>query len=130
MTKETNCTACGLPATLTKTVALCARCGLAVAEEALGFVFAGVRDGSDVITLPAPPEEAMGAEEAKDVALQHLVSLKRRGATTVTFQDCRELMTLVGRSRGWVYQWLDARAKAGDLIKERTPEGVAYRFAA
>jgi hypothetical protein len=129
MTKELNCTGCGGPATLTKTVPLCSRCGLAVAEEALGFVFTGLRDGARVIELPAVPAQGMSPKEADDVAHQHLVALRRKGVERMTFGDFRELMGVTGRSRPWVYQWLDDRVKDGDLVKEKTADGVGYTFA-
>jgi hypothetical protein len=129
MTKEQNCTSCGGPATLTKTVALCSRCGLAVAEEALGFVFAGLRDGSGVIELPTLPQPAMSPRDASDIAHQRLVALRRKGAKRVGFQDFRDLMEVTGRSRPWVYQWLDDRVKDGDLVKEKTADGVVYALA-
>jgi hypothetical protein len=129
MTKEQNCTGCGAPATLTKTIPLCSRCGLAVAEEALGFVFDGLRDGTGVIELPAAPSSGMSPKEADDVAHQHLVALRRKGVKRMTFKDFRELMEVTGRSRPWVYRWLDERAKDGDLVKEKTPDGVAYTLA-
>lgn len=129
MTKELNCTSCEGPATLTRTVPLCARCGLAVAEEALGFVFAGVRDGAEVIELPAPPEERMSPAEANDVAYQHLARLRRRGVTTLTYQDCKELKEITQRSRAWVYRWLDARVADQSLTKSKTADGVSYTIA-
>ncbi|MFH8805294.1 hypothetical protein ACH4F6_38095 [Streptomyces sp. NPDC017936] len=130
MTKEQDCTACGVPATLTKTLPLCSRCALAVAEEALGFVFAGLRSDAGVIELPAVPEDRMSPAAADDVAHQRLAALRRRGVERVTFGDLKELMEITGRSRPWVYRWLDARVRDGDLVKDSTPEGVGYRFAA
>lgn len=129
MTKEQNCTACAGPATLTKTLPLCSRCALAVAEEALGFVFAGLRSDSGVIELPAVPEDRMSPAAADDVAHQRLAALRRQGLKRVTFGDFRALMEITGRSRPWVYRWLDARVAEGDLIKDKTLEGAAYRFA-
>lgn len=130
MTKELKtCAGCGGPATLTRTVALCSRCGLAVSEEALGFVFAGLRDGAGVIELPAAAKAGMSPKEADDVAHQRLVSLRRKGVKRVTFQDFKDLMEVTGRSRPWVYQWLDDRVKDGDLVKDRTPDGVGYTLA-
>lgn len=124
-----NCAGCGTPATLTRTVPLCARCGLAVAEEALGFVFDGVREGAETIGLPAAPAPGMTPREADDVAHQRLVSLRRKGVKRVTFQDFRDLMEITGRSRPWVYQWLDDRVRDGDLVKEKTADGVGYTLA-
>lgn len=131
MTKETNCAACAGPATLTKTIPLCARCGLAVSEEALGFVFDGLRGDASVIELPAPPAPGMTPREADDVAYQHLVALRRKGLKRVTFQDFRELMETTGRSRPWVYRWLDDRVKEGDLVKDKdaSQDRVGYTFA-
>jgi hypothetical protein len=130
MTKEQKtCTGCGVPAAFTKTIALCARCGLAVAEEALGFVFDGLRGGSGVIELPAAPAPRMDPKVADDVAHQRLAALRRKGVKRVTFADFRDLIEITGRTRPWVYGWLDERVKEGDLIKEKTPEGVGYVFA-
>jgi hypothetical protein len=129
MTKEQNCAGCNGPATLTKTVPLCARCGLAVAEDALGFVFDGLRGDAEVIRLPAPPAPPMTPREVDDVAHQHLAALRRKGLKRVTAQDFRELMKAVDRSRPWVYRWLDDRVKDGDLVKDKTPDGVGYTFA-
>lgn len=129
MTKEQNCTGCGGPATLLKTLPLCSRCGLAVAEEALGFVFDGLRGDAGVIELPAPPGPGMSPKEADDVAHQRLAALRRQGVKRVTFQDFKELMPVTGRSRPWVYRWLDDRVKDGDLVKDSTPDGVGYTFA-
>jgi hypothetical protein len=129
MTKEQKtCTGCGVPAAFTRTVPLCARCGLAVAEEALGFVFDGLRGDSGVIELPAAPAPGMSPKEAGHVAHQRLAALRRQGMKRVTFQDFKELMEITGRSRPWVYQWLDDRVKGGDLVKEKTPDGVGYAF--
>jgi hypothetical protein len=128
MTKEMNCSSCGAPATLTKVVSLCARCGLAVAEEALGFVFGGLRDGATVIELPAP-KSVMSPKDANDVMYQRLVSLRRKGAKRVTFQDFRDLMGVTERSRQWVYKWLDERVGDGDLVKEKTADGTSYTLA-
>lgn len=129
MTKEQNCTGCGRPATLVKTLPLCARCGLAVAEEALGFVFDGLRGDAGVIELPAPPAPGMSPKEADDVAHQRLAALRRKGVKRVTFQDFKELMTITGRSRPWVYGWLDDRVKDGDLVKDSSQDRVGYTFA-
>lgn len=129
MTKELNCAGCGNPATHTKTLPVCARCALAVAEEALGFVFAGLRGDAGVIELPAPPAPGMSPKEADDVAYQRLAALRRKGVKRVTFQDFKDLMDVTGRSRAWVYGWLDDRAKDGDLTKEKTADGVGYTLA-
>ncbi|MER7487960.1 hypothetical protein ABTY20_19040 [Streptomyces sp. NPDC126497] len=129
MTKEQNCTGCGAPATLTRTLPLCSRCALAVAEEALGFVWSGLRGGAGVIELPAVPEDRMSPAAADDVAHQKLAALRRRGVKRVTFADLKELTEITGRSRPWVYQWLDSRVRDGDLVKDATPEGVGYVFA-
>jgi hypothetical protein len=129
MTQEQKtCTGCGVPAAFTRTVALCARCGLAVAEEAMGFVFDGLRGDSTVIELPAAPAPRMSAKEADDVAHQHLVALRRKGVKRVTFQDCKELVNLTGRSRPWVYAWLDDRVKDGNLVKDETQKTIGYTF--
>lgn len=129
MTKELNCAGCGAPATLTRALPLCSRCGLAVAEEALGFVFDGLRSDAGVIELPAVLPSAMSPKEADDIAFQRLASLRRQGAKHVTFKDFRDLMEVTGRSRPWVYQWLDARATEGELVKEKTADGVVYALA-
>jgi hypothetical protein len=127
MTKEMNCAGCGASAVHTKTVPLCGRCGLAVAEEALGFIFAGVRGGATVIELPAP-ESKMSTEEANDVTYQHLVALRRKGVKQVTASDFKEIMTATGRSRPWLYRWLDARVDDRELAKTKTADGVTYTF--
>ncbi|MGY5634176.1 hypothetical protein ACW7N6_38190 [Streptomyces sp. UC1A3] len=129
MTKELTCAGCTGPATLTKAVPLCSRCGLAVAEEALGFVFAGLRDGAGVIELPAAPDGRMGPAEADDVAHQRLAMLRRKGLKRVTFTDFRDLMEITGRSRAWVYRWLDDRVRDGDLVKDTSQERVGFVFA-
>lgn len=129
MTKELGCTVCGAPATLTKTLSLCSRCGLKIAEETLGFVFDGLRNGSGVVELPAAPKSRMGSSEADDVAHQKLAALKRDGSKQVTFKDFRPLMEITGRSRGWVYAWLDARVKDGTLTKDTSGEVHTYAFA-
>lgn len=129
MTKELSCTACSLPATLTKTLPLCSRCALAVSEEVLDYVFTGLRSDVGVIELPAVPEDRMSPAEADDVAHQRLAALRRQGVQRVTFADFKDLMEVTGRSRPWVYQWLAGRAKDGDLVKDATSEGVGYVFA-
>lgn len=129
MTKEQNCAGCGGPATLVKTLPLCSRCGLAVAEEAMSFVFDGLRDGAGTISLPAAAQSRMGSAEADDVAHRRLAALRRKGVKRVTFQDFRELMEITGRSRPWVYMWLDDRVKDGSLTKDTTQETVGYTFA-
>lgn len=129
MTKEMSCTGCGSPATLSKTLPLCARCGLAVAEEALGFVFDGLRGEGRTIELPTAPEPRMSPKEADDVAHQRLAALRRKDVKRVTFADLRDLTEITGRSRPWVYRWLDARVADGDLVKDTTPEGAGYTFA-
>lgn len=129
MTKEQNCTVCGSPATLVKTLLLCARCGLAVAEEVLPFIFDGLRSPSGVIELPAAPKDRMSPAEADDVAYRRLAALKKQGVKRVTFQDFRDLMEITGRSRPWVYRWLDDRVKGGDLVKDTSQETVGYTFA-
>jgi hypothetical protein len=128
MTKEMSCASCGVPATLTKTLPLCARCGLAVSEEALGFVFAGLRGDAGVIELPSAPAPGMSPKEADDVAHQYLVALRRKGLKRVTFPDFKELMEITGRSRPWVYRWLDDRVKDGDLNKDSSQDRVGYTF--
>lgn len=131
MTKELNCSVCGVPATLTKTLPLCARCGLAVSQEALDFVFAGLRGDAGVIELPSPAAPGMSPKEANDVAYQYLVALRRRGLKRVTVPDFKELMETTGRSRPWVYRWLDARVEAGELVKDKdtSQDRVGYTFA-
>lgn len=129
MTKELNCTACTGPATLTRTIPLCSRCALAVSEEALGFVFAGLRDGAGVIELPAALKDRMGAAEADDVAHQRLAALRRKGVKRVVFADFKDLMEITERSRAWVYRWLDGRVADGDLVKDTSGEQVGYVFA-
>lgn len=129
MTKELNCTGCGGPATVTKTLPLCSRCALAVAEEALGFVFAGLRSDDGIVRLPAAPEERMSPKAADDVAHQRLAALRRKGVKRVTFGDFKEVMVATERSRPWVYRWLDAQVTAGDLVKDTSREPVGYVFA-
>jgi hypothetical protein len=130
MTKEQKtCAGCGVPAAFTRTVPLCARCGLAVAEEALGFVFDGLRGDSRVIELPAAPEPRMSPKVADDVAHQRLAALRRKGVKRVTFADFKDLIEVTGRTRPWVYGWLDDRVKEGDLIKDKSQEKVGYVFA-
>lgn len=129
MTKELTCAGCGGPAVFTKTVTVCPRCALAVAEEALGFVFAGLRSDDGIVRLPAAPEERMSAVEADDVAHQKLAALRRGGVKRVTFADMKDLVDVTGRSRPWVYRWLDAQVKAGDLVKDTSQETVGYLFA-
>ncbi|MFD8226904.1 hypothetical protein ACFV16_22335 [Streptomyces massasporeus] len=129
MTKELSCTGCGGAAVHTKTTPLCSRCALAVAEEALGFVFASLRSDAGVIQLPAAPEDRMSPAEADDVTYQRLSALRRKGVKRVTYADFKDLREVTGRSRPWVYRWLDARVKDGDLTKEATPDGVGYVFA-
>lgn len=129
MTKEQNCAGCGAPATLVKTLPLCSRCGLAVAEEAMSFVFDGLRDGAGTISLPIAPQSRMSPSEADDVAHQKLAALRRKGVEQVTFQNFRELMTITGRSRPWVYMWLDDRVRDGTLTKDTTRDPVSYTFA-
>ncbi|WP_030248270.1 hypothetical protein [Streptomyces sp. NRRL S-455] len=129
MTKELNCTGCGGQAVHTKTVPLCSRCALAVAEESLGFVFDGLRSDAGVIQLPAAPEDRMSPAEADDVAYQRLSALRRQGAKRVTFEDFKDLQEITGRSRPWVYRWLDARVKDGDLVKDTAGERVGYVYA-
>lgn len=130
MTKELNCAGCGGLATLTRTLPLCSRCALKVAEEALGFVFAGLRSDAGVIELPTVPESRMSPAEADDVAHQKLAALRRQGVKRVTFGDLKELVEITGRTRQWVYGWLDDRVKDGDLVKDRSQERVGYLFAA
>lgn len=129
MTKEQGCTVCGAPATLTKTLPLCSRCALQIAEEALGFVFDGLRDGAGTISLPTAPQSRMSPSEADDVAHQRLAALRRKGAKKVTFHDLRELVEITGRSRPWVYGWLDDRVKDGTLTKDKSQDPVSYTFA-
>ncbi|WP_086559921.1 hypothetical protein [Streptomyces africanus] len=129
MTKELNCTGCGLQAVHTQTVPLCPRCALAVAEEALGVVFAGLRSDDGVIKLPAAPEDRMSPAEADDVTYQRLSALRRKGVKRVTYEDFKDLREITGRSRPWVYRWLDSRVKDGDLIKDTSQDRVGYTFA-
>ncbi len=129
MTKELGCTICDAPATLTKTLPLCSRCGLKIAEETLGFVFDGLRNGSGVVELPAAPKSRMSPAEADDVAHQKLAALKRSGAKEVTYRDLKPLLEVTGRSRGWVYAWLDARVADGTLTKDTSRETHTYAFA-
>lgn len=128
MTKELNCVGCGGRATLTKTLPMCARCGLAVAEEAMAFVFAGLRGDAGVIELPSAPAPRMSPADADDVAHQHLAALRRGGAKRVTFRDFKGLMEITGRSRPWVYRWLDDQVKDGSLTKDTKADPVAYAF--
>lgn len=129
MTKELNCAGCGATAVFTKAVPVCPRCALAVAEEALGFVFSGLRSDAGVIELPAAPAPRMSPAEADDVAHQKLAALRRQGVKRVTFADLKGLMEITGRSRPWVYQWLDGRVKDGDLVKDTSQETIGYVFA-
>lgn len=129
MTKELNCAVCGGLATLTRTLPLCSRCGLKVSEETLGLVFAGLRSDAGVVELPAAPAPRMSPAEAADVAHQKLATLRRQGVRRVTFSDFKGLMEITGRSRPWVYQWLDGRVKDGDLVKDTSQEQVGYVFA-
>lgn len=129
MTKELNCAGCGGPATLVKTLPLCSRCGLAVAEEAMSFVFDGLRSEAGTVSLPAVPQSRMSPAEADDVAHQRLAALRRKGVKRVTFGDLKELVEITGRSRPWVYMWLDDRVKDGSLTKDTSQETVGYTFA-
>lgn len=128
MTKEQNCAGCGAPATLAKTLPLCSRCGLAVAEEAMSFVFDGLRDGAGTIGLPAAPQSRMSPSEADDVAHQKLAALRRKGVKRVTFHDLRELVEITGRSRQWVYGWLDNRVRDNSMTKDTAGDTVGYTF--
>lgn len=129
MTKEQGCTSCGAPTTLVKTLPLCSRCGLAISEEALAFVFDGLRSGAGTIELPTATQSRMSPAEADDVSHRRLATLRRKGVERVTFHDFRELMEITGRSRPWVYMWLDERVKDGSLTKDTTTEPVSYTFA-
>lgn len=129
MTKEQNCAGCGALATLVKTLPMCSRCGLAVAEEVMSFVFAGLRSDAGVIELPVATASRMSPAEADDVAHRRLAALRRKGVKRVTFHDFRELMEITGRSRPWVYGWLDDRVGDGSLAKDKTTEPVSYTFA-
>lgn len=129
MTKEQGCTVCGAPTMLVKTLPLCSRCGLAIAEEAMSFVFDGLRSGAGVIELPTAAQSRMSPAEADDVAHRRLVALRRKGVKQVTFHDFRELMEITGRSRPWVYGWLDDRVKDGTLTKDTSGDIHSYAFA-
>lgn len=129
MTTELKCAGCGGPAVFSRTVPVCARCALAVAEEALGFVFTGLRGEAGVIELPAVPEPRMTPAEADDVAHQRLAALRRKGVKRVTYADFKDLLEHTGRSRPWVYRWLDERVKDGELVKDKSQEPVGYVFA-
>lgn len=37
-------------------------------------------------------------------------------------------MEITGRSRPWVYRWLDDRVRDGDLVKDSSQDRVGFTF--
>lgn len=147
MTKESRCTACGRPPVTARPVQLCSMClteaAVQVVPDALRSVLNALRAEASVgravpslaevsATLSENPEirspRASVADANRAMAGQ-LAALRAAGVERVTARQFMDTARITGRSRPWVYRWLDDRVKDGHLIKDSSQDRVGYTFA-
>lgn len=59
-----------------------------------------------------------------------LADLQAAGVVRVTAQQFKDIPQITGRSRPWVYLWLEKRAESGVLVKDTSRDPVGYLFTA
>lgn len=67
--------------------------------------------------------------DANKAMAGQLAALKAAGVERVTARQFTDTARITGRSRPWVYRWLDDRVKDGHLIKDSSQDRVGYTFA-
>jgi hypothetical protein len=123
---------CGAAPVITKPVPLCSVHGLDVASQVVSGVLrsAVVAARRNAPNLTAPPPVRLTQAEAYQVADEYLTKLKAQGREHFAFRDVRDVVPLTGKSRSWVYAWLDKRANEGVLVRDDRHGQAGYRFAA
>lgn len=150
MSKELTCAArCGAAPVIVKPVPLCVLHGLEVASEIVPGVLKGTvgkarqdaaanRSPAHLAAVAAPPGTAdlpdgparPTREEAHRLAAQRLDALRAQGLEWVAVRHFRDVPALAGRSRPWMYMWLQARVDDGVLVPDPRGGQAGYRFAA
>lgn len=134
MTRKLTCAAgrCdGAPA-ITKPLPLCPLHGLEVASQIASDVFRSALATAhrNAPHLTAPPPVRRTQAEAYRLADEYLAKLKEHGRERFAFRDVKDVVPLTGKSRSWVYAWLEKRASEGVLVREDRHGQAGYRFAA
>lgn len=134
MTKKLTCVEgrCGADPVITKPVPLCSVHGLDVASQITSGVLrsAVVAARRNAPNLAAPPPVRLTQAEAYRVADEYLAKLRAQDRERFAFRDVRDVVPLTGKSRGWVYAWLEKRASEGVLVRDDRHGQAGYRFAA
>lgn len=134
MTEKLTCLTdgCGAHPVITQPVPLCAMCGLEAASQIISGVLHGAlataRRDASVLCAPVPVRRPPA--EAYRLADEYLAKLKEGGVERVTFRHVKDVVPITGKSRGWVYAWLEKRAGEGTLVRDDRHGQVGYRFAA
>ena len=134
MTRKLTCVAgrCGADPVVTKPVPLCPVHGLEVASQVVSGVLqsAAVTARRNAPNLTAPPPVRLPMEDAFRLADEYLAKLRAQGREHFAFRDVKDVMPLTGKSRSWVYAWLEKRAADGVLVRDDRHGQAGYRFAA
>lgn len=134
MTRKLTCVTdgCGASPAITKPVPLCPVHGLEVATQIVSGVLrsAVATARRDAPNLTAPPPVRLPMDEAYRLADAYLAKLKEHGRERFAFRDVKDVVPLTGKSRSWVYAWLEKRAGEGVLVREDRHGQAGYRFAA
>lgn len=134
MTRKLTCAvnAAHTAPVVTKPVPLCAVCGLEVASQVVSGVLqsAVATARRNAPNLTAPPPVRRSQAEAYQLADEYLAGLKAGGAEWIAFRHVKDVVPITGKSRGWVYAWLEKRAADGVLVRDDRHGQAGYRFAA
>lgn len=146
MTRRSKCTACGRPPATARPVPLCSMCLTEAAVQAVPGVLrsalnslrAEAAAGQPVSALtdvkatlaesPKPARPRASVAEADQIMKDRLASLRTAGVTRVTVRQFKDVPRITGRSRQWVYLWLNRRVEQGTLVKDASQDPVGYRF--
>lgn len=148
MTGTSKCAGCGRPPTTARPVPLCPMCLTEAAVQAVPDALRAVLNSlraEAAADRPVPPMRSVkvapgavsnpsrprvGVEEADRLMAERLDALKANGVQRVTVAQFRDISQVTGRSRPWVYLWLDKQAERGVMVKDASQSPVGYRFAA
>lgn len=144
MTKKSMCKACGRPPCTARPVPLCSMCLMEAAVQATPDALRSVLNSlraeaaagragpalANVRAIPAenpkPPRSSVA--DADRIMAERLAALQATGVTRVTVRQFQDVPQITGRSRPWVYLWLDKRTEQGALIKDSSQDPVGYVF--
>lgn len=134
MTRKLTCAAgrCNGAPAITKPLPLCPLHGLEVASQIAADVFRSALATAhrNAPHLTAPPPVRRTQAEAYLLADEYLTGMEDQGVVWFAYADVKGVVPLTGKSRSWVYAWLDKRADEGRLVREDRHGRTGWRFAA